>query len=135
MANCSGVNLVTPASLPDSLPGASPFARLPPIMKKVRLGIIGCGSMSRYHGRVYTTQVQEVEVVALCDTHKENLDRYQREVFDPIKKKPPTYADYKVMLAKVELDAVLIVTPHNQHFEQVNPAPGGGADSLVGKTK
>jgi len=79
-------------------------------MKKVRLGIIGCGSMSRYHGRVYTTQVPEVDVVALCDTHKGNLDRYQREVFDPIKKKPPTFADYKDMLAKVNLDAVLIVT-------------------------
>ncbi len=102
-------------------------------MNKVRLGIIGCGSMSRYHGRVYTTQVPEAEVVALCDTHKDNLDRYQREVFDPIKKKPPTFADYKNMLAEVELDAVLIVTPHNQHFEQVSAALDVGCHVFVEK--
>ena len=102
-------------------------------MKKVRLGIIGCGSMSRYHGRVYTTQVPEVEVVALCDTHKGNLDRYQREVFDPIKKKPPTFADYKDMLAKVELDAALIVTPHADHFEQVSASLEVGCHVLVEK--
>jgi predicted dehydrogenase len=45
-------------------------------VKKVRLGIIGCGSMSRYHGKVYTTQVKDAKIVALCDTHKHNLDLY-----------------------------------------------------------
>jgi len=89
--------------------------------------------MSRYHGRVYTTQVPEVEVVALCDTHKENLGRYQREVFDPIKKKPPTFADYRGMLSKVKMDAVLIVTPHSDHFEQVSASLDAGCHVLVEK--
>jgi len=102
-------------------------------MKKVRLGIIGCGSMSRYHGRVYTTQVPDAEIVALCDTHKNNLNRYQREVFDPIKQKPPAFADYEDMLAEVKLDAVLIVTPHNQHFEQVSASLDAGCHVLVEK--
>jgi predicted dehydrogenase len=102
-------------------------------MKKVHLGIIGCGGMSRQHGRIYAAQVPEVEIVGLCDTHTENLDRYQREVFDPVKKKPPTFTDYQDMLAKVKLDAVLIVTPHNQHFEQVTDSLNAGCHVLVEK--
>jgi len=88
-------------------------------MKKVRLGIIGCGSMSRYHGKVYTTQVKDAKIVALCDTHKHNLDLYQREIFDPVKQQPPTFADYHDMLAKVAMDAVMIITPHANHFQQI----------------
>jgi predicted dehydrogenase len=102
-------------------------------MKQVRLGIIGCGGMSRYHGKVYTTQVRDAEIVALCDTHRESLDRYQREIFDPIGKKPPTFADYEDMLDKVKMDAVLIVTPHADHFEQVSGALDAGCHILVEK--
>ena len=31
----------------------------------------------------FTTQVKEAEIVALCDTHQENLDRYQLEILIP----------------------------------------------------
>ena len=102
-------------------------------MKKVRLGIIGCGSMSRYHGKVYTTQVAEAEIVALCDTQPENLDRYQREIFEPIKQKPPTFAHYKDLLDKVKLDAVFIVTPHAHHFQQVMDSLDAGCQVFVEK--
>jgi len=102
-------------------------------MKKVRLGIIGCGSMSRYHGKVYTTQVKDAEIVALCDTNKQHLDVYQREIFDPIKRKPPTFANYRDMLAKVKLDAVFIVTPHADHYQQVMDSLDAGCQVFVEK--
>jgi predicted dehydrogenase len=102
-------------------------------MKKVRLGVIGCGSMSRYHGKAYTTQVEHAEIVALCDIHKHNRDLYQREIFDPIKQKPPTFADYRDMLDKVKLDGVLIVTPHADHFQQVMDSLDAGLHVLVEK--
>lgn len=102
-------------------------------MKTVRLGIIGCGSMSRYHAKTFTTQVKNAEIVALCDTHKENLDRYQREIFDPIKKKPPTFADFRDLLSKVKMDAVMIVTPHADHFQQVTNSLDAGLHVLVEK--
>src|SRR5579871_854208 len=133
MANCSGVRFVTCASLPDCLLRASGFVTVIALMKKVRLGIIGCGSMSRYHGKVYTTQVKNAEIVALCDTHKHNLDLYQREIFDPVQQKPPTFADYHEMLSSVKMDAVLIVTPHANHFEQVTGSLDAGLHVLVEK--
>jgi predicted dehydrogenase len=102
-------------------------------MKNVRLGIIGCGSMSRFHAKAFTTQVKGVDIVALCDPLKENLDRYQREIFDPIKQKPPTFANYREMLAKLNMDAVVIVTPHVDHFEQISFSLDAGFHVLAEK--
>jgi predicted dehydrogenase len=102
-------------------------------MKKIRIGIIGCGGMSRYHGKQFTTTTPDVEIVALVDTHQGNLDRYQQEVFDPVKRKPPQFHDHKEMLRKVEMDATLIVTPHTHHFEQVMDSFAAGCHVLVEK--
>ena len=102
-------------------------------MKNVRLGIIGCGGMSRHHGRMLTTETRGAQIVALCDPLAENLQRYQREIFDPLKQTPPTFADYREMLEKVELDGVVIVTPHDQHYEQAVAALDAGCHVLLEK--
>ncbi len=102
-------------------------------MKKARIGILGCGSMSRWHGKVWTTEVPEAEIVALCDTHQPNLERYQRELFEPLNQTPATFADYRDMLAKVKLDGVMIITPHAHHFEQATAALDAGCHVLVEK--
>jgi predicted dehydrogenase len=102
-------------------------------MDKVRIGIIGCGGMSRHHGRMFTTQTPDVEVVGLCDTHPQNLARYQREIFEPLGHKPPTFADYRELLAQEKPDGVVIVTPHAHHFEQAMASLDAGAHVLVEK--
>jgi predicted dehydrogenase len=89
--------------------------------------------MSRFHASIFTKQVNNAEIVGLCDTHKENLDRYQREIFDPIKKKPPQFADYRDLLDKVKVDAVLIVTPHADHFQQITDSLDAGLHVLAEK--
>ena len=101
-------------------------------MKSARIGMIGCGSMSRYHGKMFGP-ITGARVVALCDPNQQNLDRYQREIFDPLDQHPPQFADYRVMLAKVDLDGVMIVTPHTQHFEQASAALAAGRHVLVEK--
>jgi len=101
-------------------------------MKTIRVGIIGCGSMSRYHGKEWT-KLSGTRVAALCDPSAEMLARYQREVFDPVDQKPPVFADYRKMLATVELDAVTIVTPHTQHFDQTTTALHAGCHVLLEK--
>lgn len=89
--------------------------------------------MSRFHAKVYTTQVADAEIVALCDPSAENLARYQREYFDPIKQRPPTFADYRQLLDKAKPDAVLIVTPHTQHYDQVTASLDAGCHVFVEK--
>jgi predicted dehydrogenase len=102
-------------------------------MDKVRIGIIGCGGMSRHHGRVLTQQIPEAEIAAICDTQPGNIARFQREILDPAKISPPTFSDHLDMLAKVELDGVIIVTPHVHHFDQTIAALDAGCHVLLEK--
>lgn len=89
--------------------------------------------MSRHHGRMITSSVPDLEIVALADTHQGNLDRYQKEVFDPIGQKPPQFDDHTKMLAKVEMDATLLVTPHTHHYQQILDSFAAGCHVLVEK--
>lgn len=89
--------------------------------------------MSRHHARVYTTQVKNAEIIALCDTSQANLDQYQREIFGPLKKRPSQFGDYRDMLDKAKMDAVFIVTPHADHFQQVMDSLDAGLHVLVEK--
>lgn len=102
-------------------------------MKQVRIGLIGCGAMGRWHAKAWATEVAGAKVVALCDTDPENLRRCQREVFEPLRQKPPTFADHREMLQKVKMDGVMIVTPHAHHYPQATAALEAGCHVLVEK--
>ena len=51
------------------------------VVERVRLGIIGCGNMGRYHGRLFTQTVPEAEICALADSDPNNLARFIADVF------------------------------------------------------
>jgi predicted dehydrogenase len=102
-------------------------------MTKIRIGIIGCGGMSRHHGKIFTTSIPEVEIAALTDPSEEMLSRYQNDILVPFNQKPPQFRDHREMLAKVELDATFIVSPHTLHFEQVMDSFAAGCHVLVEK--
>ena len=101
-------------------------------MNRVRLGVIGCGSMSRYHGRIFTQSVPEAEIVALAEPDADNLARYVADVF-PGQPAPASFTDYRAMLAEAAPDAVLIVSPHSYHFQQVIDSLDAGCHVLVEK--
>ena len=101
-------------------------------MDRVRLGVIGCGSMSRHHGRIFAQSVPEAEIVALVEPDANNLARYIAEIF-PDGPSPATFSDYRAMLAEATPDAVLIVSPHSYHFQQVIDSIDAGCHVLVEK--
>ena len=80
---------------------------------RVRVGFIGTGGNARGHIH-QMNRLPDVEVVAFADPSANSLklalERLGREV--------PTYADYREMIAKSALDAVVISTPHTLHYEQ-----------------
>src|SRR5690349_2391958 len=101
-------------------------------MQRVRIGFIGCGKMARNHGRIFTREVPEAEIVALADPDAANLARFTSEIF-PGGDAPPTFDDYRTMLAEVPLDGVVIVSPHTYHFAQAMDAISAGCHVLVEK--
>ncbi len=102
-------------------------------MDKVRIGIIGCGGMARGHGRQFFNNVPEAEIVALAEPNENNLALFIKEVFKGSDAEPATFGDYKQMLSSIELDGVLIVSPHNQHYQQAIDVMDAGAHVLVEK--
>ena len=64
-------------------------------MDPVRLGIIGCGGMGRFHGHVFTQDVPEAEIVALADPDPNNLALFQQEVFQDGKQPEGTFAGHQ----------------------------------------
>jgi len=106
----------------------------------VRLGFLGCGGISRAHViRLSALETGEVEVIGLCDINLENAKRLMKTVnqFRNISPKPLTerslYTDYHRMFDELDLEAVVICTPHVFHYEHVMAALDRGLHVLVEK--
>ena len=78
-------------------------------MKKFKVGIIGCGRISRFHGMPVSAQ-DNAQVVACCDLVAERA-KAMASLFACKR----TYADYEEMIVKEKLDVVHICLPHYLH--------------------
>lgn len=99
--------------------------------QQLRIGFIGCGGMARAHMKNFVNNIPEAKIVALCDPSDEQIKRCF-EAFTSLKG-TPVFKDYREMLDKVSLDAVAIVTPHTQHFQQAMDALDKGLHVLIEK--
>lgn len=78
-------------------------------MKKLRMGLIGCGRMMGAH-MAGVQQVKNVEFVAICDIIPENSAKVATVLDNPF-----ITTDWREMVDMV--DAVLIALPHDLHYE------------------
>ncbi|HYW94651.1 MAG TPA: Gfo/Idh/MocA family oxidoreductase [Bacteroidales bacterium] len=78
--------------------------------RPVRLGIIGVGSRASYH-LIFLKQIPGLKITSFCDIYDPNF-KSAREKIGP---EATGYKDYREMLAKENLDAVLIATPLDRH--------------------
>lgn len=102
-------------------------------MKTIRLGIIGAGSVVReiYQYLYFRSQYSPLlEICAVANPGEQN-----RNWFGDLAKLPPNrrFADYREMLAKVELDAVQINTPDHLHCEPSLDALAAGLEVIISK--
>lgn len=79
-------------------------------MSKIRLGIIGCGGMAGTHSGGFHHLADKVEIAATCDIE---LERAQKAA--AVTGASLAVSDYRELLDHV--DAVLVVLPHDLHFE------------------
>lgn len=87
---------------------------------RFRVGIVGAGENARDHGRA-CRNVEEAELVAICDISAEALDRFGAE-FNVSKR----YTDLAQMLDQEELDLVVISVWGVYHAEIAIAAAGSG---------
>ncbi|MDD3694724.1 MAG: Gfo/Idh/MocA family oxidoreductase [Lentisphaeria bacterium] len=78
-------------------------------MKKLKVGIIGCGRISRFHGMPAADQ-ENAELLACCDLVIERAEQ-MAELFGC----EGVYQDYEQMIQEEALDLVHICLPHYLH--------------------
>ena len=90
-------------------------------MKKVRLGIIGCGNMgSQHYTNVLKGKCPEIEVVAIADTNPDRLEWATNTYKEYVKAgsnacMPVMFSDASEMLKSGIIEAVIISVPHYDH--------------------
>jgi predicted dehydrogenase len=84
-------------------------------MNRVRLGMIGCGSIVAWrHLPALIGEVPEIEVVALCNRGDERLHRLGDQYRIP---RSDRYTDYHPLIARQDIDALLIAASPAANYE------------------
>lgn len=95
---------------------------------KLVLGHIGVGGMGTGHLK-FTTGRSDLQVAAVCDVDKNHLSR----AHDITGGKADTYNDYRELLERDDIDAVIIAAPDHWHGLMAVDACNAGKDVYVEK--
>jgi predicted dehydrogenase len=99
------------------------------VSNPVRYGFIGTGTEGCTLLKFLAT-IPEGRCIATCDIYPPNLKRG----VETIGSNPETYVDYRKMLERKDLDAVLIATPLNLHAQMVVDSLAAGKHVFIEKT-
>ena len=117
---------------PSLVNAKSPKASVMGANDRINIGLIGCNSMG-WTDLLNSINVPGVECVALCDIDKNIINNRAKELEKRTNKKPDLYGDYREMLERKDIDAVLIGTPDHWHCLQLVDACAAGKDVYVQK--
>jgi UDP-N-acetyl-2-amino-2-deoxyglucuronate dehydrogenase len=95
--------------------------------RKIRLGFIGCGRISKKHFEVLHDLRDEVEVVAIVDQQLEQAKQVAEEFG------AASYSDITEMLVAQKPDIVTVATPNGLHPEHVMQVARAGCHVITEK--
>ena len=112
----------TGLTLPILAPAAARGADKPSPSERITLGFIGVGTMNRGHLGHFLGQ-RDVQVVAVCDVDTNRREdakktvekRYAGKQKSGQYKGCAAYNDFRELLARKDIDAVVIATPDHWH--------------------
>ncbi len=99
-------------------------------MSKLKVGVIGTGSIGNAHMEGYSLRNDDVEIYALCDLNQTRLDEMGEKFNVP---KERRYTDYKELLKKEKLDMISVCTWNCYHYEVANACINAGVPTLCEK--
>lgn len=103
-----------------------------PASDRVSIGVIGLRNIG-WHNLMAHLKVEGVECLALCDVDRPLLESRATELQGITGKKPDIYGDFRRMLERSDLDAVIIGTPDHWHTLMTLYALEAGKDVYVEK--
>lgn len=121
----AGAAIVLPTILPSSVLGRD--GKAPP-SGKITMGVIGWGMQGPGNTRSFLVE-EDCHVVAACDLDKHHLQEAVDTVNEHYQNKDcAAYHDYREMLARPDLDAVMIAVPDHWHALVATEAARQGLD-------
>lgn len=108
------------------------FAKSVGANDRINVGLIGCRNMGWSNLHDFLAH-PEINCVALCDIDKKVLDNRAGDVLKIRDAKPDLYGDYRKLLDRKDVDAVIIGTPDHWHCLQMVDACRAGKDVYVEK--
>jgi predicted dehydrogenase len=96
-------------------------------MDKVRVGIIGSAFSSNIHAEAFQ-EVPEAELVAACSPNKAHVEEFARKW-----KIPSTFTDYRKLVDRKDVDAVVVGIPNDMHRPVVEAAAKAGKHVILEK--
>lgn len=95
--------------------------------RKIRIGLVGCGHISRNHLAAVENNANDVELVAACDPNMEAVAAVAE------KTGARTFASLDEMIEGADLDMVALATPTGLHREQTERAAEAGCHVVTEK--
>lgn len=99
--------------------------------ERVRIGVIGSGGRGTYVMEGFLAE-PDVAVAAVCDVFRPNAEK-AAAIVEKTGGKPEIYGDYRRVLDRKDIDAVLVATPDHWHCPIVAAAAEAGKDAYVEK--
>ncbi len=128
----ASATLAMPAIIPASALGRDPRVKAP--SERITLGFIGMGKQNQHHLNVFGGN-KGCQILAVCDVDTTRRDDAKKRVISRYEKDGrssegavDTYVDYKELLARDDIDAVVIATPDHWHAIPVIDACKAGKD-------
>lgn len=84
------------------------------MVRKVRIGIIGCGGIANGKHLPSLSKLNNVELVAFCDIEVEKAEKASQKYGV---QEAAVYADYKELLKEASIEVVHVLTPNASHSE------------------
>jgi predicted dehydrogenase len=97
---------------------------------RINIGVIGVGGRGTYVSRAFATAGQEAnpcQIVAVCDVYQKRVDRNKAA------HKCEGYLDWREVIARKDIDAVIVATPDHWHAKIALAAMDSGKDVYLEK--
>ena len=100
---------------------------------RIGIGIIGCGRRNLLDQVLEFRTQANAEVRAVCDIWRQQREQASAKVREITGSAPEAVHDYRGLLARGDIDAVVIGTPDHQHCRQLIDSIRAGKDAYVEK--
>jgi len=128
----AGTGVLAGAAAPLLRAAPSPATKRVSANDKVVFGLIGCGGMGAANMRNFMT-LPGVDVAAVCDVDSSRMPGDIAEVEKKYGRKPEVFHDYRKMLERKDIDAIIVGSPDHWHALNLIHAVEAGKDCYCEK--